>query len=155
MKPFITIMTFLVIIGVVGVALNLALGNQTVMYLTKTRIDASGLYAYEFNFYNYLDNLRMAISNTTELNLELPTRTWQAMTLTDFGTALGNNLALMLDYIIFGLNCLIYPFRIGGYLIRNMIALIGINMSTNYAYNGMAWLVQLSQFLIDIQIPYI
>ena len=155
MKPFITIMSFLVIIGVVGVALNLGLGNQTVMYLTKTKIDASGLYAYEFNFYSYLDNLRMAISNTTELQLELPTRQWEWMTDIWNWEPLGNDLALILDYLIFGLNCLVYPLRIGAYLIRNILAILGINMSTNYAYNGMAWLVQLSQFLISIQIPYI
>lgn len=149
------IVSFLIIIGTIGVAMNLSMGNQTIVYLTKIRMD-NGMFVYKFNWNEYIKNLNLYITDTSKLMLQLPARQWQTLTASNFGTALGNNLALMLDYVILIINVMIYPFRVGAYALRTLLALIGVNSDTNNAYNGLGWLIELVDWFVErIQIPYI
>lgn len=154
-RTIIIIVSFIILLGAIGVSLNLALGNQTVVYLTKIRMD-NGQFIYKFNFANYLMNITTNVSDTSKLALALPSREWQWMTTITNWEPLGNDLALILDYIIFIINIIIYPFRIGAYLLRSLLTLVGINTDVNNNYNGLAWLIELVNWMVErIQIPYI
>lgn len=156
-RTIITISTILIILGVIALCLNMALGNQTVTYLKRIYIYETDLTFYEFNFKDYITNIKLSIDDTSILSLEIPNnRTWQTLGLTDFGEALGNNLAIILNWFLFIINVIIYPFRIGAYILKNILAIIGVNMDTTASENGLAWLISLVNFFIErIQIPYV
>lgn len=156
MKVITKIAIITIIMGCIALSFNVAFGNQTITYVERIRLGTTGAYYYKFNFAEYLQNLTLSISNTSTLTLQMPTRTWQTMTSIIDGEALGNNLALILDYLIMVINIIIYPLRIGAYILKNLTAIIGINQDTTNQYNGMAWLVNLLEWLIArVAIPYI
>lgn len=156
MKVITKIAILTIIIGCIALSFNVAFGNQTITYVERIRLGTTGAYYYKFNFAEYLQNLTLSISNTSTLTLEMPNRTWQTMQSIIDGEALGNNLALILDYLIMVINIIIYPLRIGAYILKNLTAIIGINQDTTNQYNGMAWLVNLLEWLIArVAIPYI
>lgn len=157
-RTIIIALSFFIIIGVVALCLNMAMGNQTVIYLQKVRYETIGYinYYYKFDFSEYIKNLNLSITDTSKLTLELPTRQWENMTSVLNWEPLGNDLALILDYVILIINVLIYPLRVGAYLLRNILAILGVNQDTNQTTNGLAWLVQLVNWLVErIAIPYI
>lgn len=156
MKVITKIAIITIIMGCIALSFNVAFGNQTITYVERIRLGTTGAFYYKFNFAEYLQNLTLSISNTSTLTLEMPTRTWQTMASIIDGEALGNNLALILDYLIMVINIIIYPLRIGAYILKNLTAIIGINQDTTNQYNGMAWLVNLLEWLIArVAIPYI
>lgn len=156
MKVITKIAIITIIMGCIALSFNVAFGNQTITYVERIRLGSTGAFYYKFNFAEYLQNLTLSISNTSTLTLEMPTRTWQTMASIIDGEALGNNLALILDYLIMVINIIIYPLRIGAYILKNLTAIIGINQDTTNQYNGMAWLVNLLEWLIArVAIPYI
>lgn len=156
MKVITKIAIITIIMGCIALSFNVAFGNQTITYVERIRLGTTGAFYYKFNFAEYLQNLTLSISNTSTLTLEMPTKTWQTMTSIIDGEALGNNLALILDYLIMVINIIIYPLRIGAYILKNLTAIIGINQDTTNQYNGMAWLVNLLEWLIArVAIPYI
>lgn len=136
----------LMIIGVIGIALNTLFGYNTITYLEKVRIENGGLWYYKYNFSQYVSNLSQTFSNTTELNLNLPTRQWT--------NDIINNLALMLDYIIVMINILLYPLRVGAYMLKCVLAIMGINM-IDPPNTGIKWILDLITQIIPLQIPYI
>ena len=155
MKNIKTIVFFSILIGIVALALNVAFGNETILFLQKIRYPHIDAYYYKFDFARYFQNIEMSITDTSKLALSMPTRTWQQMTASNFGEALSNNMALLLDYVIFIINILIYPMRIGSYIVKNLLTLIGIN-SQQSDYNGLYWLMELLNWLIErVEIPYV
>lgn len=132
------------IIGVVGLALNMIFGWETFTFLRVVRADP-GFYLYKFDLFGYTKNLTNSFSTVNELALTLPTR--------EINNDIVNNMILFLDWFIFGLNVMIYPFRIGGYVVLQILALIGINTVEPNSAGGLQWLVTVSQFLRDLQIP--
>lgn len=158
MKIIAKIVIATIFIGVIALAFNIAFGNQTITYVEKVRYNEFGsvFYYYKFNFTEYIQNIEMSITDTSTLTLALPTRTWKQMTDILNWEPLGNDLALILDYVILGLNVLGYPFRIGAYLVKNLLVILGVNRNTADINNGLAWLINLlNWFISSFQIPYV
>lgn len=151
MKPFKTLAIILIMIGTIGIALNMIFGSDSVSYLSVDYVNNIKFYKYDFA--SYISNLRATLSQTTQLNLQTNPRTWQdGSTLT--WTALINDLAFILNYIIFAINILIYPFRIGGYILQNTWAILGLNSNMS-GQNPIYWLWILSRVMTGLQIPMI
>lgn len=145
---------FLIVIGIVAISLNTIFGYNTIAYLERVRIEETGQWIYKYNFINYISNLQMSIGDTAQLELILPWRTWTAnIDITNWGNAIGNNMALILDYIIMILNVLLYPFRVGAYITQQMLAILGVKILNNET--NIKWLTNLVETLKGLQIPYV
>lgn len=148
----------LILVGVIAIALNTIFGWQTVTYLSVYRT-GNNIYLYKFNIWGYVENLKNSFGTVTYLGLDTPSRQWVNITSTiiesQFWEDLGNNMALMLDWVLFGLTIMIYPFRIGGYIILQLLAILGINTIDANMAGGLNWLVIVAQFVRDLQIPYV
>lgn len=158
-KAFITISLFTILIGVFAVAMNIAFGSQTSTWIYKIRQE-SGIYMYKFDFANYITNINLAMTETTYLQLENPTGTWinnagENILESQYWIDTWNNMKLALNWFLYVINILIYPMRIGGYITKNLLAIIGVNMDTTNTNNGLAWLVELANYLIRVQVNYI
>ena len=157
-KAIIPIITFTIMIGVIALSFNTAFGNQTITYIEKIRYTTGNthFYYWKFTWWDYLYNVQLTTTDLSVLQFDMPTRTWDTMSNSFTWEALGNNLALILDYIIMAINILLYPLKIGSYLLRNILALLGINQDTNNQYNGLAWLVIFVRDILSrIVIPYV
>ena len=147
---------FIILIGVFGVAINMLFGYNTVAFLEKYRIEG-GLWLYKIDTFGYMQKLQNSFTDTAVLKLDLPWRTWHnldADNVIDNLTRLGWNLQLMVDYIIFILNIIIYPIRLGSYIIRNILAVLGIRV-TGAEQSGLYWLIQLVNAMGMVKIPYL
>lgn len=151
MKAIKQIVTFIIIIGVVALALNTLLGPTTMTYLTKERIAINGVdpfFIWKIDVWGYINNVQLTATDISVLEFKLPTRQWTSDLL--------NDLAFLLDILILILNVILYPIRLGAYFIRNILAFFGINQNTNDPTNGLAWLVYLVRdILMQISIPYV
>ena len=122
-------------------------------YVGHELIGNSAVSWYRIDLNRYVENLQYQISDTTRLELEMPTRQWSnSSSFETFYASLINNLALILDYIIWIINIIIYPMRLGGYMMRFFIALLGINTDST---SSLYWLGQFMNNLISMAIPYI
>lgn len=160
MKNIMKFLAFTIVIGVLALAFNNAFGNQTVLYITKEQINLANnthFYIWKFDFWKYIDNFQLSLTNLSILQFDMPTRQWDNnWNLADWGTTLGNNMLVILDYIIMVINILLYPLKVGAYLIRNILAILGINTNYNDNNNGLGWLVYfVENILARISIPYI
>ena len=142
---------FIVItLGVIGVALNILFGNKTMIFVQRELIEGTTITWYKFNTIGYIKQLQTAITDTTSLELQIPLRQWDSSG--SIG-AVSNNLLVILDYIIMIINVLIYPMKIGGYALRFILALIGLNF--NDPESSIYWLGELSRRLIELNIRYL
>ena len=66
---------------------------------------------------------------------------------------MAHDLAVIVDYIILVLNVLIYPLRIGGYIFRFVLALVGISYTD--PDSSVKWMGDIANAFINLQIPYI
>lgn len=142
--------TFTIVIGILAMAINNAFGYETIVYLQKQQININELhfYIWKIDFWNYFKNIQLTTSNLSILEFKLPTRQWNS--------DVANNFALVVDYLIVQINVLLYPLKIGAYLIQNVMAIMGINNDINATHNGLAWLVQfVRDILSNIAVPYI
>ena len=161
-KLVIPIVIFTILLGIVALALNTALGNHTITYIEKIRYTTgnTSFYYWKFTWWQYLSNLELTTTDLSILQFDMPSRQWIHITATitqeQFWIELGNNMALMLDYVIMVINILLYPLKIGAYLLRNVLAILGINQDTTDSRNGLAWMVIfVRDILTRIVIPYI
>ena len=159
-KTIIKIVTFTIVIGILAIALNTAFGNETIIYLEKVQINRfyTNFYIYKFNYWAYIQNLQLSTTDLSVLRFDMPARQWQTEIedITQFFEVITNNLCVILDYLIMVINILLYPLKVGAYLIRNIMAILGINTDTHADYNGLAWLVTfVNDILARIVIPYI
>lgn len=152
-KKFITIS---IILGTIAFALNMIF-NDAISYLSIDRVN--NVLIYKYDFWQYLENIRNSFTGTTQLTLELPPRQWINVGGTNWWDDIINNLAVILDYIIFAINIMLWPLRLGAFALRGLLAIIGIQV---VAINGipiehsLSWLTTLVNGLIEfIQIPYV
>lgn len=147
-----------IIIGVMGYALNTIWPNTITFLATKTTNPMPNFQVNikTFNFQNWLQNISIAASKTTELTLKMPTRTWTSdANLFNIFDMLVNNLALILDYGILAINIVMFPFRIIAYIVELLLAFIGFNIN-NTEGNAFKWLMELlSWFINRLEIPYV
>lgn len=161
-KILISMITFTIVIGIVALSINTAFGNQTITLIEKIRYQTGNthFYYYRFTWWEYMTNLNLTTTDTSILRFEMPTREWQEIQGNIFQDIwwqyLGNDLAVILNYIILAINILLYPLKLGAYLLRNVIALLGINQDTDNPNNGLSWLVIfVRDILSNIVIPYV
>lgn len=136
-------LTITIIIGLVGLALVKIFGEGVVSYLNLETINGQTL--YKMDIWGYIDNIRTNVTDVSTLNLDLPNR--------GFNNDIINNFKAIADYLILIGNVLIYPFRLGGYLMRLLMVLVGYNF--NNPNQNITWLVNLVNGLISAQIPYV
>ena len=143
--------TFTIVIGILAMAINTAFGYETIVYLQKEQINMVNndhFFIWKIDFWQYISNIQLTTSNLSILEFKLPTRTWN--------TDIANNFALVVDYLIVQINVLLYPLKIGAYLIQNVMAIMGINNDITATHNGLKWLVQfVRDILSNIAVPYI
>lgn len=152
-RAFMPLIYFTIIIGFIALTLNMTIGKNTISFLYPSS-QGNGILMWKYDLASYIKNIKDNATQVTELELTLPDREWQNLSILEFGEQLGNNLALILDWIIFVINIFIYPLRIGAYFLRNFMAIIGINV-TSPSGNGLWWLRQIVNFLISLQIPMV
>lgn len=142
-------------IGVIGFSLNMIFGMETITYITQHK--TNGITYYKYDFFNYITGIRDTLANPSELKLTIQDLNWitigSGWSADQFWQAIGNNLAYMLNVIITGLNVLLYPIRVGAYVLRFALTLIGLDI-TNTA-NPLYWLVSTVNTLIGLQIPFV
>lgn len=138
--------TALILLGAIGVAFNILFGNSTITFLTQERIEETNLIWYKFDIQSYLDNLTTTITDTTELKLNIPEIDYASLEWYDY-------IWVAVDYVILVINILLYPLKIGGYLVKFVLALLGFNLYNQAS--GMYWLGYLAQYLVGLTIPYI
>ena len=145
------------LLGIAGYCLNLIFGS-TIGFIEIHR--ENGVLFYTYKFFDYLENLRNSFTGFTDLSIQLPTRQYMSLegnSITDqqFWQAMGNNMALLLDYLIFIINLSLWPLRLGAYALRAVLAIIGINVIPPIEHN-LKWLVDTINNMIQfIQIPYV
>ena len=159
-RHLLKIVMFTIVIGILAIAFNTAFGNNTITYLQKIQINKyyTRFYIYKLDFWSYIRNLQLSTTDLSILRFDMPTRQWQTEIedITQFFSVITNDLCVILDYIIMILNIMLYPLRVGAYIIRNMLALTGVNIDTTDQNNGLAWLVIfVNDILGRIVIPYI
>ena len=155
MKAFRTIAITVIIIGAIGISMNILFGYNTVTYLYRYRVEATNVWLWKFDIFPYIKNIEMSISDTSKLQLQLPTRQWITnVDLTNWPIVFVLNMGLMVDYIIMIINILLYPLKVGAYVLRQVLAIIGINVLENTS-NGIQWLVDLINNIMGANIPYI
>ena len=154
MKAIKTAVIFLIIIGVAGIGLNTIFGYGTITFLSNTRIPETEIWIWNFDGFNYIKNIETSINEITELALPMPTRVWQELDIVNWPSQLGNNLALMVDYWIMLINISLYPLRIGGYVVKQVLAIIGIDV-INQTNTPITWLTDLVKGMVKLALPYI
>ena len=142
-KPILALITITIVIAVIGTAINLVFGVNTVSYI-KT-VTANGITFKTYDFKSYLDTLSYQFNDLSKLQLELPPKQ-------DYSEILGV-LKEILNVIIFAINIMMYPLRVAMYIIGIILAILGINLQT-YDNNPLAWLITLINTLTQLQIPY-
>lgn len=156
-----TFCVILMIVGVIGIAINTMFGYGTVSWFTRYR--NGNVWLYRFDVSGYIRNIELSFQDYSRLSLSMPETEWIDMADYDYSIIdgewwqiLGNNLAVMLNYVLLIGNVLIYPIRIGAYAIREILAVVGVNVINPNADSGLYWLVSLCNWLQEnAQIPYI
>ena len=146
----------IIILGLIAIAFNLIFGYGTIDFVYRERIEG-GLWYYRYDTVGYLNNIQTSITDVAVLKLDMPTRQWDttAWDLTNWANILGNNLAVMFDYWVMLINISLYPLRVGAYFIKQILALIGINVLNPNPNSNISWLVEFVNNLVTISIPYV
>lgn len=147
-----------IILGVIAIALNFVFGNNTIPYIQKQPIaDSTWMVWYKYDLNGYLRNLETTITDTTELKLQMPTRVWMytvaGILEQEFWDVFVNDLAVILDYIIMILNVLIYPLKVGGYVLGIVLSFLGVNLY--YEESDIHWLCEIALSFKALSIPYV
>lgn len=140
------IVIVIMLIPVIGVALNITFGWATVTFLSVIRT-GNNIYLYKFDVWNYIQNLKNSFETVSNLSINWQTRLWNDDII--------NNLAYLTNIIIYIGNLLIYPFRVGGYLVINILAILGVDTISQANAGGLQWLVDTCKFARDMQLMYI
>ena len=138
MRVFKSIIIACIGIGVIGIALNIIFGSETIGYIQSH--NNGYITYYTFDFGSYFKNVSMQIQNYYDLSLQTPSDT-------------GDGFKNIANYLIMGINVLLYPIRVGGYIIRVVFTIMGINM-TNPSQN-IQWLVDFINATVGLTINYV
>lgn len=140
------IVIVIMLIPVIGVALNMTFGWATVTFLSVMRA-GNNIYLYKFDVWNYIQNLKNSFETVSNLSIDWQTRTWDADII--------NDLAYLTNIFIYIGNLLLYPMRVGSYLTINLLALLGVDTVSQANAGGLQWLVDTCKFVRDMQLQYI
>lgn len=156
-KTVLKIIAYSILIGVIGLCFNMAFGNGTITFIQKEQIYINTnlhWFIWKFDFWYYLENIQLSTTDLSVLIFDLPTRQW--VNVTEIAD-IGNNLLVILDYLIVVINILLYPIKVGAYLIQNILAILGISHNTSPgSNNGLGWLVEFVRNILgNFAIPYL
>ena len=140
---------FLIVIAVIGLASNQVFGMNATPFITKYTTK-TGIVLYKYDFKNYFLNLKTNITSLTALKIDKPTTTW-ATTGDPLNLA---NLTTMFNWFLYAINWLLYPIRIGGYLLCNLFAILGLNINPQ-VNTPLYWFTGLAREMRDLIIPYV
>ena len=157
-KRYKEIAIILIIVGVIGFSLASIFGQEVITLISEAK--TNGITYYKIDVWAYLDNIQVSIGQTSYLQLTTQSRSWVNITSNivqqQFWEDLGNNMAVILNWIIYGLNILIYPFRIGGYVFKQTLVILGFNVDSQNNQYGISWIVELANWLVkDAFIRYV
>lgn len=149
-----------ILLGIIALSLNTLFNAKVVTYISQ--ININGIVMQKLDVFSYLKNVEQSITNVAQLELRLWTRTWITKVegndifewLQNFWSVFSNNMAYILDVIIGVANIFLYPIRIIFYAIQIILSIIGLPMQ-DYAANPLGWLIRISKFLTELQIPYV
>lgn len=141
-------------IAVTLFALMILFNSNNISSLITTERTSIGILIYKMDFKSYLTNIELSLTDRAVLELHEPTKQMIALEGLDWYKDLAWDLKVIVDYIILIINILIYPLRIGGYALKNILAIIGINVTKTNANNPLNWLVELAKWLAKVEIPY-
>lgn len=147
-KALLTLITFIIVLGTIGFALNTLFGLNTVSYITV--YNNNGIIMQKYDLWSYIENIRYQFDDISKLAIEVPNLQWNAGN--NVYQQMVNGLIQIGKCIIMGLNIMIYPLRIAFYIIGVVLALIGLNMQ-EYGNNPLNWLITLVKAFIDFYIP--
>lgn len=153
MTQFWQVAKWILIIGVIGVSLNILFGNNTMIFVHRELITGTSMTWWKFDSLGYIKQLQTSITDTTKLQLEIPNKHWMPVDGTDWYNDLGHDLSILVDYVILLINVFIYPMKLGGYLMRFVLAILGLNFAD--PESGVYWLGSIANTLLNFQIPYI
>ena len=148
MKPFKKIILFAIIIGVFSFVINLLFGENTSTLIMQD--ETNGIIFYKIDIWTYIQNINNNLGDTTQLTIKTQTRVWT----TGQWDSLINDLAFIVNILITFLNILIYPIRIGGYVLKTALTIFGLDVRNNAQHN-LKWLIDFLNILIPLQIPFI
>ena len=148
-----TIFLAIIILGTFAVAFNILFGENTVVYVHKSLIPNTTITWYEYDTLGYVKGLETSIRDTTILQFNWPRWQWVAIDGTDWADDLGHDIAVLINYIILPINILLWPLKLGAYIFRFLLSLVGLNY--NDPSSSVYWMGQLINALKSIEIPYI
>ena len=152
-NPYKKVILFFITIGIVAISFNYIFGQNTIGLITSETIPGTDLTWYRLDTYQYVKQLQIIFEEPPQLFFELPERDFVTMELATYWQDLGNNLAVILDYVISAVNVLLWPIRVGGYTARLILAIFGVDV-TNFD-GSIGWLTQFVYNLLNLQIDYI
>lgn len=132
------------ILGVVALCINAIFGLGTIKYLTTFQVGHLTFHKYDFNA--YFTNLSTSIQDTAVLELAWQDLQWNSDVL--------NDLKYIANIFIFGINLLIYPFRLGAYVVKTLLAILGVDF-TNINGSKITWLTNLIDWLVKFSQGYL
>ena len=138
--------SMLMMLGAIGVAFNILFGYGTISFLREEYITGTQMVWYRLDVHGYLVNLQTTIEDTAELELKLPNINYAELEWYDY-------IWVAVDYVILIINILLYPLKVGGYMVKFVLALLGFNLTNDQS--GMYWLGYLASRLVGLTIPYI
>lgn len=140
----------IMIVGILAIGLTTIFGYNTVTFLE--RVNINGIWIWKIDASQYLQEIQTSITNVARLEMVQNPRQWINSGEWD---AIINNLAFILDVIIFALNIMLYPFRIGGYIIQVALSLIGLPVLSYTDAHPLSWLLNLCKYLVSLSIPMV
>ena len=143
------VLKYVILLGSIAVALIMIFGENTSTLLEKEFLPNSAITWYKIDMHKYLTNIETNITDTTKLQFHWQTKQWSY---TPDWPGLVNNLAYMVNCLIATLNIMLYPLKVGGYVIIFVMAILGINIGEE---SSLHWLYQMGDVLLQIEIPYI
>lgn len=148
MKRFNKITSIIIMLGTIGYIINSIFNRNSVSFLHPIVISGETYYTYDL--LGYIKNIKETITDLSILELATPEREWS-----NAGNiqAIINNLVVIFNWIYMPINVILWPIRIVGYLLLNLLALIGINIQNPTYSSGLiktlTWITQ------NLSIPYI
>ena len=105
------LMIFIIFIGVIGVALNIAMGSTTASYIYAEQIEGTNQIWYKMDVQGYINNIADAFTSIPFFDWKTPTTEWQSLPAdplnTDFWEGLLNNMAFIFNWFIFAINLIL------------------------------------------------
>lgn len=105
----------------------------------------NGIKIYQIDLMKYIRSVESSIKSISTLTLQIPQRY--------IGVNLLNALINLTNWLLLIVNFLLYPLRLGSYLLLNIMAILGINTQVGHNH-GLTWLINFANSIKDLAIPY-